>query len=113
MVSRMQRDRSTARLVEWGPPATALAAMLLFVLIAPGLSSREGPAPGVPLWVVIERAVRLVPLGDFAWRLRMVSAVAGMLAVWWTARLVTSIARDVASEPDAAAAWGGISAGAL
>jgi hypothetical protein len=105
----MQRDR----LVQWGPPTTAVAAMLLFVAVAPAASTGDQPAPGVPLWAVIERAASLLPLGDQAWRLRMVSAVAGALAVWWTARLVTSIARDVASEPDAASAWGGISAGAL
>ena len=117
-----------SRLLEWGPRVTALAAFVLFASLAPGgpfwLDSSElatagfrlgSPHPtGFPLWCVLAKVASLIPIGEIAFRIDLMSAVTGALAVLWTARLVIAVARGAGEgSPDAATAWGAITAGAL
>lgn len=108
----------------WGPRITALAAFVMFAWLAPSgpwwLDSSElataglrlgSPHPtGFPLWCVLAKVASLIPFGELAWRVHLLSAACGALAVLWTARLVIAIGRQ---PEDPAFAWGGIGAGAL
>jgi len=95
----------TARLCAWGPTVIAVAAFVLYALRDAGAGAAAAP----PLWRVLADVASLVPVGDLGFRLQLLSATAGALAALWSARLVL----EIAVEPDAAAAWGAITAGAL
>ncbi len=107
-----------ARLHRWGPRAVALAAFALLAwltpagrdapLIAAGAGLGTPASSASPLWSVLAHVASLLPLGEHAWRLQLLSAAAGGLAALWTARLVIAVGRD-----DAATAWGAITAAAL
>ncbi|MCA9678825.1 MAG: DUF2723 domain-containing protein, partial [Myxococcales bacterium] len=91
-----------ARLAAWGPRVTALAAFVLFAVLAPpgpawldagelgtaGVGLGVPHASGYPLWCVLAKVASLLPLGELAWRIHLLSALTGALAVLWTARLV-------------------------
>src|SRR6478609_8582941 len=99
-----------------------VAAFALFVACAaPGLYLRDagelttaaftlGVAhpTGFALWCLLGKAATLVPLGEVATRVSMLSALGGAMAAWLAYRAIRSLAPD---EPAAAAA--GIAAAAL
>ncbi|HWN67200.1 MAG TPA: DUF2723 domain-containing protein [Haliangium sp.] len=91
----------------WLPRCLAMAAFMLYVMAAPPgfywLDSAElsaaavalgVPHPtGFPLYCIVGRAASLVPLGELAFRIELVSAVCAALAVFWVTRLVLELCR--------------------
>lgn len=84
-----------------------MAAFMLYVTAAPPgfywLDSAElsaaavalgVPHPtGFPLYCIVARVASLVPLGELAFRIELVSAVCAALAVFWITRLVLELCR--------------------
>lgn len=119
------RKRAEAGEVElariWVPRGAALAAFALYVLAAPSglywLDSGELAASGLglgvahptgfPLYMVLVKAAGLVPLGELAFRVNLLSAACAALAVLWVAQLVMAVCKDDG------AAIGGAAAAAL
>jgi tetratricopeptide (TPR) repeat protein len=91
----------------WLPRCLAMAAFMLYVMAAPPgffwLDSAElsaaavamgVPHPtGFPLYCIVARAASLVPVGELAFRIELVSAVCAALAVFWVTRLVLELCR--------------------
>ncbi len=103
----------------WLPRGVALAAFVLYVLAAPPgpfwLDSGELAAAsfqlgsahptGFPLFCLLGKAATLVPLGEIAFRINLLSAVCAGFAVLWIGRLVLEICdEDRAALAGAAAA---------
>lgn len=92
----------------WVPRGVALAAFCLYAVVAPPgfywLDSAElsaaafalgSPHPtGFPLYCVLAKAATLVPIGELAFRINLLSACCAALAVLWTTRLVIESCRD-------------------
>jgi hypothetical protein len=84
-----------------------MAAFMLYVMAAPPgfywLDSAElsaavvalgVPHPtGFPLYCIVAKAASLVPVGELAFRIELVSAVCASLAVFWVTRLVFELCR--------------------
>ena len=84
-----------------------MAAFMLYVMAAPPgfywLESAElsaavvalgVPHPtGFPLYCIVAKAASLVPVGELAFRIELVSAVCASLAVFWVTRLVLELCR--------------------
>lgn len=97
-------------LARWGPRACALLGFAFYALLAPPghawLDSGElgaagfqlgSPHPtGFPLSTMLLKAASLVPVGELAHRMHLVSAVCASLAMLWVARLVASARGDAA-----------------
>ncbi len=63
---------------------------------------------GFPLYCVLAKAATLIPFGELAFRINLLSAACAALAVLWVVRLVVEACRD-----DVAAIAGGAAAGAV
>jgi hypothetical protein len=116
------RKRTEAGDVEqariWVPRSAALAAFALYALAAPSglywLDSGELSASGLglgvahptgfPLYMVLVKLASLVPLGELAFRVNLLSAVCAALAVLWVAQLVLAVCKDDAAAIAGAAA---------
>lgn len=104
----------------WVPRAVALVSFAVYAIAAPSgvywLDSAElsaaaaqmgSPHPtGFPLYCIVAKAASLVPFGEVAFRINLVSAGCAALAVLWITRLVCESCRD-----DVAALAGGACAG--
>jgi hypothetical protein len=104
----------------WGPRYLALAVTLLYCCVCPAgfywLDSAElsasavglgSPHPtGFPLYCVLGKLASLIPVGELAFRLNLLSAICAGLAVLGVARLV-----QCTGEKDWATALGALAAG--
>ncbi len=105
----------------WVPRATALAALVVYLVCAPSgpywLDSGELSAAGVglgiahptgfPLYAMLVKLASLLPLGELAFRVNLLSGLCAAAAVWSLCRLVLAVAGD-----DLAALVGAAGAGA-
>ena len=103
------------------PRATALAALLAYLVCAPSgpywLDSGELSAAGVglgiahptgfPLYALLVKLASLLPLGELGFRVNLLSGLCAAAAVWSLCRLVLAVAGD-----DVAALVGAAGAGA-
>lgn len=108
----------------WVPRAVALGFFAFYALLVPpgpfwldaselgAAAVRMGsPHPsGYPLFCVLGKLASLVPVGELAFRIHLLSAACGALALLWICRLVHSIARPCGEMP---ALVGGVAAAAL
>jgi hypothetical protein len=91
----------------WLPRCLAMAAFMLYVMAAPpgfywldpaelsaAVVTLGVPGPtGFPLYCIVAKAASLVPVGELAFRIELVSAVCAALAVFWITRLVFELCR--------------------
>jgi 4-amino-4-deoxy-L-arabinose transferase-like glycosyltransferase len=104
----------------WVPRAVALISFAVYAVAAPAgtywLDSAElsaaavqmgSPHPtGFPLYCIAAKAASLIPFGELAFRINLVSAACAALAVLWVTRLVCESCRD-----DIPGLVGGVAAG--
>ena len=101
----------------WAPRVVAVLAFALYALAAPPgyfwLDSAELSAAslglgiahptGFPLYCVVVKLASLIPIGELAFRVNLLSAVSAALAVLWVGRLVSDVCRPPESEAAAPA----------
>ena len=80
----------------WTLVALSLAVIVAFVALAPSGTVATSSVPGI--WAVLVRVISVLPIGELAWRVHVLSAVAAGIAVWLLAQLIIDAGRqDVAS----------------
>ncbi len=106
------RLTSLDRAHAYAPRIVAILAFALYAMVAPAgfywLDSAELSAAGLglgiahptgfPLYCVLVRLAGLIPIGELAFRVNLVSAVAAALAVLWVGRLVGEVTRPAVAE---------------
>jgi Flp pilus assembly protein TadD len=98
------------RIRVWGPRAVAAVGFAAYALVAPpglawlesgelvaaGVRLGSGPSTGFPLFCMLAKLASLVPVGELAFRVHLLSAGCAALAMLWTARLVDGCAGEKA-----------------
>ncbi len=114
-----------ADLQRWSPRVLAALAFVLYALAAPPgfywLDSAELSAAaiglgvahptGFPLYCVLGKVASLVPVGELAFRVNLLSALSAALAVLWTARLVSFVCAPSKTGEQRAEEWGALAGG--
>ena len=91
-----QATRVPATMPRWTLVVLSLAVVVAYITLAPSGNLAPSPVPGI--WSVLVRLIALLPLGELAWRVHVLSALAAGIATWLLGQLVIDAGRqDVAS----------------